>query len=160
MISAGKRPIRSKLYKGLFRNSMDPVRLHSSILEHAQLQFSRSGGPGGQNVNKVNSRVEIRIHIDELQGLSDAELQRLRTVLSNRITNSGELVLTASDERSQLDNRDLAFQRLEQLISSAAKLPKQRKPTKPTRASREQRILHKKLTSLKKSHRRFHQPEE
>ncbi|WP_304244478.1 alternative ribosome rescue aminoacyl-tRNA hydrolase ArfB, partial [Gracilinema caldarium] len=118
---------------------MDPVRLHSSILEHAQLQFSRSGGPGGQNVNKVNSRVEIRIHIDELQGLSDAELQRLRTVLSNRITNSGELVLTASDERSQLDNRDLAFQRLEQLISSAAKLPKQRKPTKPTRASREQR---------------------
>lgn len=139
---------------------MDPVRLHSSILEHAQFHFSRSGGPGGQNVNKVNSRVEIRIHIDELQGLSDAELQRLRTVLSNRITNNGELVLTASDERSQLDNRDLVLQRLEQMISSAAKLPKQRKPTKPTRASREQRIVHKKRTSIKKSRRRFHQPEE
>jgi ribosome-associated protein len=139
---------------------MDPVRLHASIMEFAKLQFSRSGGPGGQNVNKVNSRVEIRIHIDELQGLSDAERQRLKTVLSNRITTQGELVLFVDEERSQLDNRSRAFMRLEQLILSAAKLPKTRKPTIPTRASREQRLVHKKLLSLKKSRRRFHQPEE
>jgi len=139
---------------------MDSIRLRSSIEEHAQLRFSRSGGPGGQNVNKVNSRVEIRIHIDELQGLSEAERQRLTSVLSNRITTQGELVIFVDNERSQLDNKVLAFQRLEQLIKNAAKLPKQRKATSPTKASREQRLLHKKLASAKKSRRRFHQPEE
>lgn len=139
---------------------MDPVRLRASIAEQAQLQFSRSGGPGGQNVNKVNSRVEIRMYVDELQGLTDAERQRLKTVLSNRITADGALLVFVSDERSQVENRALAFQRMEQLVISAAKLPKQRKPTRPTKASREQRLLHKKLKSLKKSRRRFHQPEE
>ena len=139
---------------------MDPVRLRASIAEYARLNFSRSGGPGGQNVNKVNSRVEIRIQLDDLEGLSEAERQRLRTILSNRITTDGELVLFVSDERSQLENKGRAFRRLEQLVLSAAKLPKQRRPTQPTRASREQRLLHKKLTGLKKTRRRFHQPEE
>jgi len=139
---------------------MDSVRLRSSIEEHSQLRFSRSGGPGGQNVNKVNSRVEIRIHIGEIQGLSDAERQRLTSVLSNRITTQGELVIFVNDERSQLNNKILAYQRLEQLIKNAAKLPKQRKATSPTKASREQRLLKKKLQSIKKSRRRFHQPEE
>lgn len=139
---------------------MDLVRLRASLASHATMQFSRSGGPGGQNVNKVNSRVEIRIKLDELQGLSDAERQRLKSVLSNRITSEGDLVLFVSDERSQLDNRVLAFKRLEGLILQAARLPKERKPTKPTKASREQRLLHKKLESLKKSRRRFHQHED
>ena len=136
------------------------VRLRASLASHATMRFSRSGGPGGQNVNKVNSRVEIRIKLDELQGLSDAERQRLRSVLSARITGDGELVIFVSEERSQLANRERAFWRLEQLVLSAAKLPRPRKPTKPTKASREQRILKKKLNSAKKSHRRFHQPEE
>lgn len=160
MVLPGKKLIKQKPSNGRYPNNMDPVRLKSSIAEQAQLHFSHSGGPGGQNVNKVNSRVEIRIQLDKLEGLSDAERQRLASVLSNRITSQGELVLFVDEERSQFDNRSRAFQRLEQLILSAAKIPKVRKPTKPTKASREQRLVHKKLVSLKKSRRSFRLPEE
>lgn len=131
--------------------------LRSSILAAARFHFSRSGGPGGQNVNKVNSRVEVRVTLKDLDGLTAAERQHLLIVLSNRITGTNEpqLVLFSSEERSQLENKLRALQRLESLIITAARVPKKRKKTKPSRTERENRLKKKHHVSQKKSRRRL-----
>ena len=121
--------------------------------------FSRSGGPGGQNVNKVNTKVTLRIGLNDLAGLNDAEVSRLREALASRITGEGELVIAASEERSQHRNLERAYTRMEALIENAARLPRIRRPTKPSRASREKRLSSKRRRGLTKADRRF-RPEE
>jgi len=138
---------------------MNRQLLWQSIYSNARADFSRSGGPGGQNVNKVNTKVTLRIHLDELAGLNDAELTRLRETLASRITGEGELVISASEERSQRINLERAYTRMESLIINAARLPRPRRPTKPSRAAREKRLHAKRRRGLIKSERRF-QPEE
>jgi ribosome-associated protein len=133
---------------------MDSFLLHRSIHLAVQSEFSRSGGPGGQNVNKVNTKVCLRIKIEDLMGLSEAEHKHLKEALSSRITNEGEIVINADEERSQHTNLERAYARMEALIASAARLPKKRRPTKPSRAAREKRLKIKRLHSLKKSSRR------
>jgi len=133
---------------------MDLFRLHQSIRTAAGCEFSRSSGPGGQNVNKVNTKVCLRIKIEDLMGLSEAEFNHLGEALSSRITNEGEIVINADEERSQHTNLERAYTRMEALIASAARLPKKRRPTKPSRAAREERLKTKRLHSLKKSSRR------
>jgi ribosome-associated protein len=132
--------------------------LRQSILDTAEMSFSRSGGPGGQNVNKVNTKVTLRLRLDNLVGLNEAELTRLRETLSSRITGEGELVINASEERSQRMNLERAYARLEALIVSAARLPRKRRPTKPSRAAREERLRYKHRRSQKKAERRFKPP--
>ena len=134
---------------------MNTTLLRESIRYASKASFSRSGGPGGQNVNKVNTKVTLRINLDALAGLNDSEAQRLRTTLSSRITGEGELIVTASEERSQHTNMERAYTRLEILITNAARLPRIRRPTKPSRAAREERIQNKLHRSRKKAERRF-----
>jgi ribosome-associated protein len=136
-------------------NNMDTALLYQSIHTRANVDFSRSGGPGGQNVNKVNTKVTLRIKLDDLEGLNDAEKTRMRQTLTPRITNEGEVVISASEERSQHTNLVRAYARLENLISSAARLPRVRRPTRPTKAAREERLNSKRLHGLKKHERRF-----
>ena len=133
--------------------------LRQSIRVLARADFSRSGGPGGQNVNKVNTKVTLRIRVDDLAGLNTAEAARLRETLASRVTANSELIITASEERSRRINLERAFIRMETLIVNAAKLPLTRRPTKPGRAAREERLRSKQLRALKKKERRF-RPEE
>ena len=129
---------------------MNEALVRSSILAQAEIDFARSGGPGGQNVNKVNSKAIARIALDRVEGLSDAERQRAFALLSNRTTEGGELIVHADNERDQPKNREAALERLVALVIGAARLPKRRRPTKPTRASRERRLESKRISSERK----------
>ncbi len=119
-----------------------------------RFQASRSGGPGGQNVNKVNSKVELRFSIDESGLLTDREKQILLRKLKNRITDEGELILISQDDRSQLRNKELVILRFYELIEKALKPEKKRIKTKPTLASKKKRMEKKRIHSLKKQNRR------
>jgi ribosome-associated protein len=130
---------------------MNIILLRQSIRAAGVINFSRSGGPGGQNVNKVNTRVTLRMKLADIDGLSETELERARVLLANRITGEDEIVINSDEERSQQVNRERAYLRLEALIAAAARLPKHRRPSKPSKAAREQRLQSKHLHSRKKT---------
>lgn len=133
---------------------MNLDKLKASVESLAQLDFARSGGPGGQNVNKVNSKAIARVSLAAVEGLSAAEAAQAAQRLASRLTNDGELLVQADEERDQGRNREAAIARLVALIAGAARLPKARKATKPTRASRERRLSAKKVRGASKELRR------
>lgn len=115
---------------------------------------SRSGGPGGQNVNKVSSKVELRFNIKTSNLLSIEEKDTILIKLINKINNDGELVLVSQTERSQLANKEKVIEKFYALIIKALTVQKKRKPTKPTRSSKEKRLEGKKVKSEKKNLRK------
>jgi len=121
--------------------------------------FSRSSGPGGQNVNKVNSKTELRVRPESLHGLSDAALTRLRTQAGRRITLEGELLIVAESERTQEANRQICLRKLRDLIVAAATVPKIRRKTRPSKGSRLRRLDSKRAHSDKKRQRSTPRPE-
>jgi ribosome-associated protein len=133
--------------------NMDSMLLRQSIRNSAEIIFSRSGGPGGQNVNKLNTKVTLRLRLSDLEGLSDMEQRRLLETLGSGLSNDKELVLSSSEERSQRINLERAYARAESLIILSAQLSKKRKPTRPSAAARENRLRAKRLTGIKKAGR-------
>ncbi len=117
------------------------------------VRVSRSSGAGGQHVNKTSSRVEIFWNIPGSRALTDEQRDRLREKLSSRLTSDGSIRVVASDLRSQSRNRELAEERLADLVRRALIIPKKRRATKPTKASKERRLEHKKRQSHKKRER-------
>jgi len=105
-----------------------------------EVAFTRSAGPGGQNVNKVASAVQLRFALARNTSLRSDVKNRLRALAGHRVTDAGELLIVARESRSQEQNRRMAEERLVDLVRRALVAPKKRHATKPTRASRERRL--------------------
>jgi ribosome-associated protein len=129
----------------------DRISIDESELEES---FIRASGPGGQNVNKVSSAVQLRFDVRHSPSLPDDVRARLERLAGRRLTREGVLIITAQRHRTQERNREDARERLIELIRQAAVQPVRRRPTRPTRASRERRIEGKKRRATIKSLRR------
>ena len=133
----------------------DRISIDDSELEE---QFIRSSGPGGQNVNKLSTAVQLRFDLRRSPSLPDDVSARAQRLAGSRLTRDGVLVITAQRHRTQERNRQDARERLIALLREAAVPPVPRRPTRPTRASRERRIEGKKRRSGIKSLRRVKPP--
>lgn len=127
--------------------------LSDSIQHEARFTFSRSGGNGGQNVNKVNTKVHLSLSLAALQGISELERKRIQEKLRNMVNKDGELHLDVDANRSQELNRALAIARMEERIRKALKAQPQRHRTKPTRSANERRLQAKRLLGERKRNR-------
>ncbi|MGA1976575.1 MAG: alternative ribosome rescue aminoacyl-tRNA hydrolase ArfB [Bacteroidales bacterium] len=134
---------------------MNPEEIRMRIpLSELKFSASRSGGRGGQNVNKVSTKVELRFSISESDGLSDDEKDKILRLLNNKINSEKELIITSSKERSQWMNRKKAEEKFFRIIAVALTEKPKRKKTKPSQTSVNERIEEKKKKGIKKKLRR------
>ncbi|MCK5674899.1 MAG: aminoacyl-tRNA hydrolase [Spirochaetales bacterium] len=132
---------------------MNNEKLKDWIKNNSSFSFARSGGPGGQHVNKTETKAVLHLKINTLP-LEDKEIQKLLIHLANRINSEGELIIHSSSTRSQIQNRIKAEEIAFKLIQAGLKPRKKRRSTRPTKASNERRIQTKKVRSKRKQQRR------
>ncbi|WP_291402686.1 alternative ribosome rescue aminoacyl-tRNA hydrolase ArfB [Daejeonella sp.] len=124
------------------------------ILKELTFKTSRSGGKGGQHVNKVSTKVELNFDLKSTSLFTEEEKGRLFLKLANRINSDGILQIITEEERSQIKNKERSIQKLLILLKNALFIPKIRKASKPKRSAIEKRLKSKQITSLKKISRR------
>ena len=133
------------------------IKIHNrlSIPEHElRFRFARSGGPGGQHVNKAATKVELLFDIRNSQSLSDSQRERIEKKLKNRISSEGILSVEVQDTRSQVKNREIAIARFREILAEALKTRRKRVSTSPPVKAREKRLQEKKKRSEVKKLRR------
>jgi ribosome-associated protein len=130
------------------------MRDFSDILKEVSYKTSRSGGAGGQHVNKVETKVAVIFHVANSQFLNENEKERLLKKLHSRIDSEGNLQIVAQESRSQHKNKALAEKKLLTLIEEALKEQKKRKPTKVSKAAHEKRLKVKRIQSENKANRK------
>lgn len=138
---------------------MDAGAIAMSVFSNAIVAFSRSSGPGGQNVNKVNTKVTASIALEKIEGLSQAERIAVKARLSGRIRGDGVLQVRVQETRNQCRNREIALERMISLIIRAAGLKPARIPTKPSAAKRRQILDAKRVHGNTKRNRQSPSPE-
>ena len=129
----------------------DSIYINESEVKES---FIRSSGPGGQHVNKVATAVQLRFNAKYSGNISKEVYNRLRTIAGSKLTENGNLIIVSQVHRSQIQNRQVSLDKLISLLQQAAKKPKRRKKTRPSRASVEKRLRNKRLQSEKKKSRR------
>ncbi len=132
---------------------MNNEKLKDWIQKNGSVSFARSGGPGGQHVNKTETKVVLRLPMRTIPA-AEEEKTRVLLQLANRINSEGEMIIHSSGTRSQVQNRIKAEELAFKLIYSGLKPKRKRRPTKPTKASNERRIQSKKVRSKRKQQRR------
>jgi ribosome-associated protein len=136
---------------------MDPIMVSARVVvppSALTMKAARASGPGGQNVNKVSSKVELHVALDAIVGLSSDQAGRLRALVASRLDEEGRLLVTSQKTRSQGMNLEDAREKVRALVASALVAPKRRIATKPTRASKRRRLDSKRHQSEKKQGRR------
>lgn len=138
-------------------NSKKQIEFHQIqkyIIPNVRYKTSRSSGSGGQNVNKVASKVELLFDFKECDLFNESEKALINERLSSRIQSDGLLQVISQESRSQLENKDIALEKLIVLITNALKVDKKRKKTKPSKRAIQNRLDSKRMQALKKINRR------
>jgi ribosome-associated protein len=147
-METGDGPRKSLIAEGIRvgKRTLIPMR-------EIELRTSRSGGPGGQHVNKVETQVQVRWDLEDSEAVSEAQKRRIRAALGHRLAGGRYLTTRSRAKRSQTANRRAALERLAELLTRALEPRKRRRPTRPTTASRETRLRTKRRQSQRKRER-------